>query len=330
MTTMKPGIKSLLLISLLLYPILTILFVQTGSVFIPLWSIGDERYAFIIYNIRLPAAIGAIAIGAILGVSGALMQLLFRNPLLDPYTAGTAPAAAFGAILSTLLVALLKLPGTFILVYQVPISFIMALIATAAAIAIGKGDPYATIMAGVVMAFVFSGLNVIAVTYLSTIDIHAPALLTVILGDVGYIPWNYVALFVLSAIVLTALGVVEGRRVDLVAISDELSTVRGILPDRYRLVWLSLVSLFVGLVVAWTGVIGFVGLMAPHIVRLLLRNESATVLIPGSAALGGLVLLAAGVISRGALGIYVPVTSVTSVMASPLFLYLLLRVRRYG
>lgn len=318
--------RTLVAASLASIPPLFLLFLTTGAVFIPPDKfLAGGPYGVILYHIRLPAAIAAALIGSILAVSGAVMQMLYRNPLLDPYIAGTASGAAFGALLAYALA--LTGPG-YLLLYQIPLAFSLAVAASLITLAVGRGDVYATIIGGVAVSYFFSAATTIALSYLSSKVPQIPPLAFWLFGYIDYVSYRIDAILSAAAAALTFVAIREARRIDLVAISDELAHVRRIRPDRYRLGWISAVSLTTALVVSQVGVVGFVGLMVPHLARMALRNGSATAVVPASAALGAPVLLASDALARGLLGFTVPVTAVTSIFAVPVVISVLYAGRR--
>lgn len=318
---MRP--KTLILISFLSTPPLIVLFLSTGAVFVaPDKFLAGGPYSIIVWEIRMPAAAAAALIGSVLAVSGAVMQILYRNPLLDPYIAGTASGAAFGALLAYLL-AVADAGRAYLLLYQVPLAFLFAVVASVVTLAVGRGNIYATVIAGVAISYLFSAATTIGLSYLSSRAPQVPPLVFWLFGYIDYVPYYVDVVLAAAAAALTAAAIKEARRMDLIAISDEMAKARRIRPDGYRLAWISAISLSTALVVSQVGVIGFVGLMVPHVARLALRNGSATVVVPASAALGAPVLLASDAVARGLLGFSTPVTAITSIFSVPVIILVL-------
>jgi iron complex transport system permease protein len=312
--------RTLIFLSLISLPPLLILFLSTGAVLLaPDKLSAGGPYSVIVYGIRLPAAIAAALIGSTLAVSGAVMQTLYRNPLLDPYITGTASGAAFGALLAYVLV-IAGLSPAYMLLYQVPLAFLFAAAASVATLAVGRGNIYATVIGGVAVSYIFSAATTIGLSYLSSRLPQIPPLAFWLFGYIDYVSYKADALLAAATAGLIAAAVKEARRMDLVAISDELAHVRRIRPDRYRLLWISAISLSTALIVSQVGVVGFLGLMVPHMARMALRNGSATAVVPASAALGAPVLLASDALARGLLGFSIPVTAITSVLSAPVII----------
>lgn len=278
----------------------------------------------IVEEIKLPVVISAMLIGALLSMSGAIMQLLLRNPLMDPYVSGTASGGAFGAVLSYFLLAF-GLPFGFLAYVSPLVAFSFSMVSTLVTLIIGRrGGVYALVIGGVIVGFIFSSLTTILVTLMSIKFWQLPSVEFWLFGEVVYMPWRDV--FALGA--LTALLFAEwyrsARKMDLVSISDEMSYARRINPDRFRIVWVALISLVVSFAVSVAGIIGFVGIIVPHIVRRF-GPSGSTRLVPYSALLGASFLVLANSLSSGILGTVIPLTALTALIAAPVMVYVLVR-----
>lgn len=297
-----------------------------GEVFIPPQYIFSPRGAYweIIANIRAPTVIASAVIGAILAVSGGVMQLLLRNPLMDPYVSGTASGGAFGAVLSYFLLAF-NLPFSWIIYVSPVVAFLFALLSTALTLLIGRRTGlYGLVIGGVVVSYIFSSLITIMLTFLEIRYPQVPPLYFWLLGDIELVGWeNDVVLVLLLALIL-GLGTYTARLIDLASISDDMSFSKGINPNTFRLVWIGLMSVAVGFIVSLVGIIGFVGIIVPHIVRRF-YSGSATKLVPESAVLGAAITVFSEIISNGALGVKIPITAITALIAAPVIVYVLVK-----
>jgi iron complex transport system permease protein len=297
-----------------------------GSVKIPIQDIfrPEGIYNTIFLEIRLPTVISAAIIGAVLSISGAIMQLLLRNPLLDPYISGTASGGAFGAVLAYFLLAF-NLPFSWIIYISPIIAFVFALLSTLITITIGrKGGVYGIVIGGVVVSYIFSSLITILITFMEIRYPQVPPLVFWLLGDVQVIGWNNVIILSLLSFLIIFFGIKISRKIDLVAISDEMAYSSGVNPSKFRILWISIISIITGYIVSQVGIIGFVGIIVPHIVRRILGGSS-TQLIPFSALLGSSVLLLSNLIADGTLGFKIPITAITSLLASPIIIYVLVK-----
>ncbi|MEM0120781.1 MAG: iron ABC transporter permease [Thermoprotei archaeon] len=297
-----------------------------GEVYIPPTMLVHPTgaYTIILERIRLPTVLTAAAVGSSLAVCGAVMQMLLRNPLMDPYVSGTASGGAFGAVLSYFLLAF-NLPFAYLIYVSPIVAFAFALLSTLITIAIGRRTGvYGLVVGGVVVAFIFSAAVTILTTLISNRYPFVPNVEFWLQGEITVVGWRgVIGLYALTALIVY-LGVREARKIDLVAISDEMSYARGINPNTHRYLWVVLVSLVSGYIVSLVGIIGFVGIIVPHIVRRTMGG-STTVLVPYSALLGSPILLLANILSSGLLGTIIPVTAITSLLAAPIIVYVMVR-----
>lgn len=297
-----------------------------GQVYIPPHEIFSPSgyYKVILFEIRIPTTIASILIGASLAVSGAIMQILLRNPLIDPYISGTSSGGAFGAVLAYFLLAF-NLPFSWIIYISPVIAFAFALISTFITLIIGRrAGIYGIVIGGVVVSYVFSSLITFMLTELQTRFPQIPPLTFWLLGSIQVVGYSYDIILLALTLVLILLAYYEGRRMDAVHISDELAYARGINPNKFRTFWILLVSIVVSYIVSEVGIIGFVGIIVPHIVRRF-SSGSAKSLIPLSALLGSSIMTLSNVIANGAFGYLFPDTAITSILAAPIIVYVLVR-----
>lgn len=281
-------------------------------------------YLIILENIRLPTVIATAMIGSSLAICGAIMQMLLRNPLMDPYISGTASGGAFGAVLSYFLLVF-NLPFAFLIYVSPLIAFVFALLSTLLTLSIGrKTGVYGLVIGGVVVSFIFSAFITIIVTLVSIKFPFIPSINFWLQGQIVIVNWYYDIVLLFLTIMLIIVGMKQARKIDLVAISDEMAFARGINPNRYRIFWVIIVSVISAYIVSIVGIIGFIGIIVPHIVRRMIGG-STTMLVPYSALLGSPILMLANILSSGLLGTVIPVTSITSLIASPIIVYIMVR-----
>ncbi len=296
---------------------------------------ADPAAALVIGEIRLPRALAAMAVGAALAVSGAVLQALFRNPLADPGLLGVSTGAALGAALwfvGGAGVAAAAAPAA--LPFLLPLaSFLGALAAIGMVLALGqRAGPNATIL----MLLLGIGVNALGgamigvATYLSS-DTELRALSIWLLGTLAQVEWPVLA--VALAIVTAALAVLLGaaRRLDLLALGEDSARHLGVDVARLRLLVAVMTALAVGAAVSLSGIIGFLGLVVPHLIRITLGPGHGA-LLP-LAALGGAAFLSlADLVARMiALPAEIPVGIVMACVGAPLFIWVLLSAwRRIG
>jgi len=318
--------KLITIIFVTLFPLSFFLSLIYGDVEIPISQLlhPNSIYAYILYEIRLPTILSAIFIGIILSVSGAILQMLLRNPLVDSYISGTASGGAFGAVLTYFLL-LFNLPFSWIVFFQPIIAFLMALLATLITIIIGKRSGFlGLIIGGVLVSFVFSSLVTVLLSFMSSKYPQIPPLTFWLLGDISVIGWFDVIILAILSTLLLSLAILKSRIIDLLAISDEISYAHGLNPNNQRILWLALVSFAVAYCVSIAGTIGFLGLIVPHIVRRLIGGNTKVLSIYSS-LIGSTILMLSNIISRGLLGYYIPLTAIMSLIGSPIMITALVR-----
>ncbi len=297
-----------------------------GDVKIPLYEIFSPRgvYSYILYNIRLPTIVATFSIGIILSVSGAILQMLLRNPLVDSYISGTASGGAFGAVLSYFFLVF-NLPFSWIIYFQPFLAFISALLATFITVIIGrKTGILGLIIGGVLVSFIFSSLMTLLLSVLSIKYPQIPPLTFWLLGDISVVGWTNVLILLILSIILIYFSIRKSRLIDLVSISDEISFAHGINPNKERIIWLIIISLMVAYCVSVAGIIGFLGIIVPHIVRRLIGGNTK-VLVLYSSVLGSEILLASRLISEGTFGYFIPLTAIMSIIGAPIMISALVK-----
>jgi iron complex transport system permease protein len=270
--------------------------------------------------VRLPRVVLGIFAGGVLSLVGATLQGLLQNPLVDPYTLGVASGAAFGAS-----VALLFGSGTNILVllFSFAGAFVTILLVYSVARIKGRITKTGLVLAGVIVSFLFSSL-----TMLSMVFSKKPLTQTIylLMGHLGIVfTARTLLLFILSALI-TIIGCVYlfsyWRTLDILSTNEEAAESLGIDTRKVTQRIFLVSSLLVALVVSFTGAISFIGLIIPHIVRLVFGPKHRT-LIPASFLLGAGTLLYADILSRTVAPIELPLSIVTALLGVPFFIYLL-------
>lgn len=290
---------------------------------------APEYLVFI--NIRLPRLLMGVAAGAGLGLAGALMQGLFRNPLADPGLIGVSSGAALAAALTIVLGMywLPDLPRTLGSWALVGMAFGGGLLVTALIYALAQADGGTRmglmLLAGVaVNALALAGLGYL--NFIST-DEQLRNLQMWLLGSLGGARWSAVALVGSIVAVACGLGLALARPLNAIALGEAQAALLGVPVERTKRLAVLVTALAVGAVTAATGIIGFIGLVAPHWVRLVAGPDHRVVL-PGSALLGAaLVLVADGVARTIVQPAELPLGVLTAFIGVPLFLAMLRQFR---
>ena len=290
--------------------------IDWGTLFEP----GSEMARTILVKVRLPRAVGAFACGGLLALAGALMQVLLKNPLADPYVLGISGGAAVGALSALLLGATSFVVGGG--------AFTGALGATLLVFALahreGSWTQTRLLLTGVVVA---AGAGAVVTLLLSLApDQLLRGMVFWLMGDASQVENPWPALALLAFGLLVAMPVAK----DLNALSrgDLLAQALGVRVGRVRWLVYVLAALLTAGAVTTTGSIGFVGMLVPHLVRLSLGNDQR-LLLPAAALAGGALVTVADTLARTVLAPRsLPVGALTALLGVPLFLYLLSRQPR--
>jgi len=283
---------------------------------------GSEE---IVFRIRVPRVLLGFFAGAILGGAGVVFQSLFRNDLASPYTLGVAGGASFGAVLSIKL----GLTAGF-LGFSLPAlgGVAGALLATSLVVVLYKSQirsygPATMLLGGVVISFLFSSL-VLFVQYTSSFN-ESYEIIRWLMGGLETIDYQGVILLSLASLILFLAGVVNSSNLDLLSMGDELAYSRGVDVSKLRLRLFVLISIIVGLTVSFVGPIGFVGIVIPHLVRILIGPSHRTLLWLSMFTAGGFLVLCDCLARMLLSPAELPVGIITALAGSPWFLYLLFR-----
>ena len=287
----------------------------------------DATSREILFSIRAPRVVVAALMGMALGASGAVLQGILRNPLADPYILGISSGASLCAVLGIL-------GGlTFLGEFTVPVLAFIGAIVTGSIVGImgwkrGGLWPERLLLAGVGLSFLFSSLLMLIMSISSDEGIRKAILW--IFGDLSMSEWSkvpYGLAFVLAGIILSA---TKAKALNALILGDEFAHSLGFTPHRERFILFVAVGLLTAASVSLGGMIGFIGLLVPHIIRFFMGSDGR-VLIPASALVGGVLLCVADVISRSVLPpIELPAGIITALIGSPYFLYLLRRKNVLG
>ena len=281
----------------------------------------------IVWNLRIPRALGAFFIGMTLAVCGAAMQSIMKTPLADPYTTGISSGAGFGAILAISL-GFCLVPGVVGYNAIVINAFVFSLIPTAAIILISRlknASPTTMILAGLGVMYAFSSMTSLMMLVADPQD-HKTAYVWNI-GTVGAITWDNIIFVTVGAVIAVAFMQFMAKNINILAMSDSNAKALGLDANRMRIYILVVTAVTVAMAVSFTGSIGFIGLLAPHIVRIFIGSDNRY-LMPASAAFGGMLLLYSDCVAKSIGVTGVPVGVITAAIGGPLFLYVLFKHRK--
>lgn len=279
----------------------------------------------VIWDLRLPRIMTGILAGAALAVAGATMQTTMKNPLADPYTTGISSGASFGATIAICL-GVSFAGGGYIVVVN---AFIFSLIPTALIVIVSKmrgASPTTMVMAGIAVMYIFNAFTTVIKLFADPESLSSLYQWSV--GSINGTRWEDVMVMIPFVIVGTILIQLLSRQLNVLISGDESAKTLGVDADRLRTISILVIALMTAAVVSFTGLIGFVGLVCPHVVRMFIGSDNRY-LIPASAAFGVALLLFADLVGRVAIAPTVlPVGVITAFIGGPLFLYLIIRQRR--
>ncbi len=287
-------------------------------------SLDPERHD-LLYNllveIRLPRVLAAILVGAALAVSGAAFQGVFRNPLVSPNLLGVLSGAAFGAAAGMLL------GGSWLLVQVSAFACGLAAVAIAVTIArtFGQGSLIMLILGGIVSGALFAALLSL-VKYVADPYNELPAIIIWLMGSLASVHIRDVLWVSLPMGLAIVALCAAGRWLDALAMGDDEARSLGVPVGTVRYMVIGCATLLGALTVSLAGMIGWVGLIVPHVARLLCGPGHA-LLLPASALLGASFLLAADLLARSLTGSEIPIGIVTELLGIPVFLLVLHRAR---
>jgi iron complex transport system permease protein len=335
------GKKHIIALSLLVMIfILSIIAINAGSTNLNIYEIlksiigrGTDVSDAVIWRIRLPRIIGAIIAGAGLSVAGCVMQNNLRNPLASPSTLGISNAAAFGANIAIIILGAGSIQSSssdaviinnpYIVITSAFICCIVAMLIILMLAKLRGFLPESIVLAGVALSSLFSAGTTLIQYFADDVEVAAAVFWT--FGDLGRVSWKEV--FIMGIVISVSLIYFMFRRWDYNALDsgEESAKSLGVNVERVRLGGMIISSIITAVSVSFLGIIGFIGLISPQIVRRVIGGDHRF-LIPISALMGSLLLLFSDTLARTVIApVILPVGAITSFLGAPLFLYLLLR-----
>ena len=321
--------------------VLLVVSVSLGSMSIPLLDVVQtlagrsvsERLDIIILNIRLPQALTAVAAGAGLAVSGAVMQSVLRNPLGSPFTLGLSHAAAFGAALAVMILGAGTMTSSNVGAVHISspytttgIAFFFCLVNAGVIIAVSRlrrSTAEVMVLTGVALGALFTA-GTMFLQYFAD-DMQLAAMVFWTFGDTARASWSELGAIAGVTLLLSLFFQYNSWNYNAIDAGDETARGLGVRVDRVRLLGMLATSLLTAVIVAFLGIIGFVGLVCPHMVRRVIGGDMRF-LVPASLVTGAVLLLASDTVARLLLAPHVlPVSVLTAFLGAPVFVALIVR-----
>lgn len=303
--------------------VLTILKIIVAKVTLQKTILQDiqQAKAAIVWDIRLPRILIALFVGSGLAVSGAVFQSLLMNPLADSYTIGVSTGAAFGAVVTIYL-------NVFITEYVLPVTplaFLGAILTLLLVIKIATKRGYLSstnlVIAGIIVSSIFSA----GISFLkSASGEQVSAIIYWLMGNLAARTWRQVSLSFPFIMCGTLVCNYFAGDLNILSLGEKESRSLGVNVQKIRRIFLITASLMTAVCVSVSGIIGFIGLIVPHLLRFALTSDNRA-LIPLSALLGGMLLLLADNVSRVLFEVEVPVGVITTLFGGPFFIYIFIK-----
>lgn len=323
--------RKISLVSLIFAPIAAIVFSLTvgafslsiSEVFTALWGIITDRQALgedisqdILLKIRGPRIVGACLVGAALAVSGACFQALFRNPLTSPYTLGVSNGAGFGAASAILIGG-----GTIIVQFG---AITGALLAIGLTFFLGRSNKASTVtllLSGLLVSSLFGSLISLMKFVADPFD-TLPSIVFWLMGSLASADATAIVYTVPAVLILLGLVFIYRWRINVMSLDDDLAQSYGINIRRDRLIIVFVASVLAAIVISFAGIIGWVGIVVPHLARMLVGDDFRR-LFWASISLGITFMVLIDVIARSATDVEIPIGVITGIAGIPLFMYLI-------
>lgn len=336
------GRKSAFLISLaLMLTMALVVAVSLGAARIPLLLVvktlagleTTRQIETIIWNIRLPQALSSIVAGAGLAVAGAAMQSILRNPLGSPFTLGISHAAAFGAALSVMIlgggimtsnaVGAVQITNPYLTTAS---AFIFSIATSAVIVLIARlrgATPEVMVLTGVALGAFFTAGTMFLQFFADDVQLAAMVFWT--FGDTARATWQELGYMAAITLAIASFFFANSWNYNAIDAGDETAKGLGVRVERVRMVGMMLASVLTAVIISFLGIIGFVGLVVPHMVRRIIGSDHRF-LLPAAVLSGALLLLISDTAARLMLAPHVlPVSVLTAFMGAPVFLLLIIR-----
>ncbi|MBR7152688.1 MAG: iron ABC transporter permease [Candidatus Methanomethylophilaceae archaeon] len=278
---------------------------------------------YIVWDVRLPRILGAMVAGASLAICGAAVQSLMNNPIADPYTMGISSGACFGAVLAIIVgFSFGNTVGTFGITLN---AFIFGMIPVAVVLMLSRVmrmSPVTLILVGVAISQFFGSITTLVSVGADEETLQGAYLWQV--GSLNNFVWDDLTLMTILLVMGSIALYVVSWKFNVISLGDDNAKALGVDAEKFRLISMAVLAVMTMSVVAYTGIIGFVGIIAPHVVRYVIGSDNKFV-IPASILAGALLLLCADTVSRLFIAESIPVGAMMAFIGGPVFIYLVIR-----
>lgn len=299
-----------------------------------LFNIGDATALSkgaihdIVWFVRLPRIILAVTVGIGLSVAGVIMQAIVKNPLADPYILGISSGASLGATLAIILGVGVFLGTDYVGICAFMGAFAVSILVLTLANVNGRANSTKLLLAGMALSTVCSAFSSFIV-YLGNNREGMQSIAYWLMGSLAGAKWQNIRIILPLVILATLFFITQYRTLNLMLLGDEVSVTLGTDLHKYRQLYLIITSIIIGFIVYSSGMIGFVGLIIPHLVRMIFGTDHKKIILL-SALIGAIFLVWADVLSRIIIpGSEIPIGILISMIGAPCFIYLMVS-KSYG
>jgi iron complex transport system permease protein len=293
--------------------------------FLPGWFTVSDLANNVVWNLRLPRMLLAVLAGAVFAMSGSTTQAILRNPIATPYTLGVSAGAGFGAAIGIIMGGGI-IDGPFLIIAN---AFVFSLVPVLVVLLLVKRRgtaPETIILAGIAIMYIFSACTTILQYFADANAVSATVFWTV--GDLSRAAWWQLPYLLGALIVCLVINLRLSWDLNIMKMGDDSAKSLGVEVNRVRISTLVVACLSTAVVVSFTGAIGFICLVAPHICRAIIGGDERFMLV-SSCLFGAVLLLFADIVARRLIApVVLPVGAVTAFLGGPLLLYLLIRQKK--
>jgi len=336
--------SGIILFLLGLLAILTMLNISLGSVYIPFQkiiatltgqSIENEGWQNIILQFRLPKAITAILVGSGLGISGLLMQTLFRNPLAGPFVLGISSGASLGVAIAILAgmtfgfsLTQMGIGGSWILTISASLGAIIVLLIVIL-VSLKVKDSMSLLIIGLMFGSATSAIVTVLQFFSKAESIQAYLIWT--FGSLGGVTWHELEVFIPIVLLTVLASFMLSKKLNALLLGDNYARSMGLNINNARLLIIFSTALLAGTITAFCGPIAFIGIAIPHITRLIFNTSNHKILFPMVVLCGAILMLICDIIAQVPGREYtLPINAVTSVFGAPLVIWLVVRRKNFS
>jgi iron complex transport system permease protein len=282
----------------------------------------------VVWDMRFPRIILGILAGMGLGIAGAVMQAVLKNPLASPFTLGISSAAGFGAAVAIIMGSYLPwVDSRYLIIICAFLSCLITMLFIYGLATFKGATPETMILAGVALMYLFSAMLSI-LQYLFASEKAIAEVVFWMFGSLGKATWGINGIILVTLAVSIPILILKSWDLNVMTSGDEAAKGLGVKVKQIRMICFALASLMTAVIICFTGIIGFVGLVSPHICRMIIGADNRF-LIPASGLLGALLLLSSDLVARTIIDpVIIPVGIMTSFLGVPLFMYLMMNRKR--